>query len=256
MRILGAVAHPDDMELMFGGTMARLAALGHTVLSLSLAAGELGAVGMTLEESRENRLREAAASSAVIGAEYYYAGIGDKYIFFTPEIRNKVCEIFRALRPDLIITHSPKDYIFDHEHTSMLARDAATAAPSALFATGAVGTANLAPATARVPYLYYCEPVHQQDIYGQPVPSTTYVDISEVMEIKARMFDCYHSQRAWMKERFGMDNCLEETMQWSAKTGQAAGFAYAEGFRQHVAPPFPKDNILAELLGARVIKTD
>ena len=89
--------------------------------------------------------------------------VSDKRIFFKEDLRDQVTEILRQFRPDLIITHSPRDYIFDHEHTSMLARDAAMAVPSALFETGAF---NPQPATEHVPYLYYCEPTHQIDIYG------------------------------------------------------------------------------------------
>lgn len=247
MNILGVEAHPDDVEILCSGTLARLGELGHSISILSLTAGELGSVSLNREESIQSRLREAEEAASVIGAKFHCVGIRDKHLFFNQETRSRVSELFRVLNPDIVFAPSPKDYILDHEFTSLLARDAATAASARLFETGAT---NAVPPTERIPHLYYCEPIAQIDIFGSPVRSSTYVDITDVMETKTRMFACYASQIDWLRARFGMD-LLASIREWSGNAGKISSFNYAEGFRQHLAQPFPSDNILVKILGAR-----
>ena len=249
MRILAVEAHPDDVELLCAGTLARLTGLGHEVDILSVTAGELGTMGDSLETSIRTRLDEATASAAVIGARFHYVGLRDKHVFFNDENQNRITEIFRRLDPQLLFLPSPRDYNLDHEFSSLLARGAATAASMRLFSTEQW---EAAPPTEDVPYLYYCDPIGRADILGRPVPATTYVDITPTLDTKLRMYNCFASQVEWLRHRFKDD--LEQTVrEWAAEAGRRAGLAHAEGFRQHVAPPFPKDNILVELLGARTI---
>src|SRR5262245_10112077 len=122
MKILAVEAHPDDVEVLCSGTLARFAALGHEIAILSVTAGQLGSVALSREESIRNRLREAEASAAVLNAKFYYAGIADKHVFFDDTTRNRIAEIFRIIDPDVVFAPSPKDYILDHEFSSVLAR--------------------------------------------------------------------------------------------------------------------------------------
>ncbi len=249
MKILAVEAHPDDVELLCAGTLARLAALGHEIAILSITPGELGTMGDSLEAAAACRQREAEQSAALLGGRFYSAGIPDKHVFFNDENRNRVTEILRHIRPDLIFAPSPKDYILDHEMSSLLVRDAATAASARLFSTH---IDNGAPPTDKIPYLYYCDPVGRIDIFGNPVHATTYVDIAETLDVKLRMYHCHASQVEFLRHRHRVDY-TETIRRWGVESGQLAGLALAEGFRQHVAPPFPKDNILVELLQARQV---
>lgn len=250
VKILAVGAHPDDVEFLCAGTLARLAALSHEISILTISAGELGSVSLNIDESRELRLREARQAAAVLNAGFYYAGVKDKHIFFNDETRKAVCEIFRKAVPDIVFALSPRDYNLDHDATSLLARDAATAASARLFSTG---NPTPAPPTAKIPYLYYCEPIGQIDIFGTPVRSSTYVDVTEFIETKSRMLACHATQREWMQHRFGFDNYIETMTNWGLRAGAIAGFRFAEGFRQHVAPPFPHENVLANMLQARLM---
>ena len=250
MKVLAVEAHPDDAEIICAGTLARLAAMGHDVSILSITAGDLGTNGDSVEATIRTRTEEARRAAAVISARFFCAGIADKHVFFTEENRNRVTEIFRRLTPELLFIPSPKDYVLDHEFTSLLARDAATAASAALFQTGAY---DAAPATHGIPSLYYCDPVGRIDIFGNPVLATTYVDISDSLETKVKMYNCHASQVDFLRQRHKQDY-VREIRTWAADAGKLAGFSGAEGFRQHLAPPFPKNNVLVELLGARLIQ--
>jgi LmbE family N-acetylglucosaminyl deacetylase len=248
LNILAVEAHPDDVEFLCAGTLARLAALGHAISILSVTGGEYGSATLNQEQVRELRAEESREAAAVIGAQFHLANGRDKHFIFNEAVRNRMVEIFRIARPDIVFALSPKDYVLDHDFASLLARDAATAASVVTLQTGET---NPAPPLRGIPYLYYCEPMWQMDVFGDPVPSGTYVDISETLEAKKRMLACHVSQVEFMRGRFGEPDVAEIVETFGRNAGRAAGFAYAEGFRQHKAPPFPSDDVLAKLVGGR-----
>ena len=250
MNILAVGAHPDDVEFLCAGTVARLAGLRHATSILAVTAGENGSKTLGPEAATRLRLREAEEAASVIGAKFYYGGVRDKHVFYNAEVRNRLCELFRAVAPDIVFAPSPKDYILDHEFSSLLVRDVATGAAARNLETGAP---NPLPPVTTIPYLYYCEPAYQIDIFGSPVRSTTYVDIGQTLETKARMLGRHESQVDFMRLHFGIDSLEELIRGWARTAGKVAGLSHAEGFRQHLAPPFPRDNILVELLSARQV---
>jgi N-acetylglucosamine malate deacetylase 1 len=80
------------------------------------------------------------------------------------------------------------------------------------------GSVSSRLAAESIPYLYYCEPFRQMDIFGYPVESSTYVEIDETFELKERMPACHASQRDFLKHRFGMDNYVAAMKTWSSRT--------------------------------------
>lgn len=60
--VLAFGAHPDDVELSAGGTLAKLASQGKRCAIVDLTRGELGTRG-----SAELREREAVASASILG---------------------------------------------------------------------------------------------------------------------------------------------------------------------------------------------
>jgi len=251
VKILAVGAHPDDVELMCSGTLARLAEQNHEIAICSVTGGEYGSKTLGPEEVRPIRIREGEAAAAVLHGKFYCAGGRDKHFIFNEEVRNRLCEIFRVVSPDIVFAPSPKDYVLDHDFSSLLARDCATAATIPTFVTGSYPPS---PPATRIPHFYYCEPVWHMDIFGSSVPSTTYVDITSVMDRKRQMLACHASQVEFMPTHFGAGAGLIDLFEpWGRDNGHLAGCEYAEAFRQHVAPPFPHDNILVALVGAKFI---
>src|SRR5579863_9894244 len=121
-------AHPDDAEILAGGTLALLAASGNQVTIISMTAGDCGSGSLNGKEISVIRQREGAASAKLIGADYQCAKFRDLAIFNNDESRRRVTELIRKTRPDVILTASPIDYHCDHEATSVLVRDACFAA--------------------------------------------------------------------------------------------------------------------------------
>ena len=70
MNILAVGAHPDDVETMCAGTLAKYAAQGHKVFIATATNGNIGSAHHTMEEIGRIRKQEAANSAAIIGAEY------------------------------------------------------------------------------------------------------------------------------------------------------------------------------------------
>jgi hypothetical protein len=75
------------------------------------------------------------------------------------------------------------------------------------------------------------------------------IDISQVIETKARMLACHASQRDWLLKHHGMDQYLQAMRDWGAARGRRHGVAFAEGFRQHLGHSYPQDNLIGRLLG-------
>jgi LmbE family N-acetylglucosaminyl deacetylase len=168
-------------------------------------------------------------------------------ITYDAQTIRRAIEAVRLANPFLVMTHSPSDYMVDHEMTSRLVRAACFAAPAPNAVTEA---RSAAPPLAGVPYLYYADPLEGKDIFGRPVVPGFYIDISDVIELKQKMLACHASQREWLLRQHGIDHYIDSMKEWSARRGAEIGVSYAEGFRQHLGHAYPQDNRLAELLGA------
>jgi LmbE family N-acetylglucosaminyl deacetylase len=145
-----------------------------------------------------------------------------------------------------VLTHSPADYMLDHEQTSSIVRAAAFGAPIPNFCRDQ----GHAPALEHIPHLYYCDPIEGKDALGCEVPPGFCIDVSRVIERKAEMLAAHASQREWLLKHHGMDQYLQAMRDWGKHRGQGCGVAFAEGFRQHLGHSYPQDNLLARLLPA------
>ncbi|HLJ15573.1 MAG TPA: PIG-L family deacetylase [Bryobacteraceae bacterium] len=250
MRILSIHAHPDDAEILAGGTLALLAQDRHEITIVTMTPGDCGSTEYGAEDIAEIRRREAAASAAMIGAQYECAEFRDLAIFSDDSSRRRVTELLRRLRPDVVLTSSPADYLCDHEATSALVRDALFAAPAPNYATHAKESAT--PLKA-IPHLYFMDAVGGVDRDERPVVADFYVDVEAVFATKRAMLAQHSSQRTWLQKQHGMDDYLNTMEQWTRVCGRRAGRTYAEGFRRYRGHPYPQTPLLEELLGAHVV---
>src|SRR5438105_7578947 len=178
-RILAIHAHPDDVEILAGGTMALLAAAGHCITIVTMTPGDCGSADLPADEIADIRRNEAASAASLIGAEYRCAEFRDLSIFSDDLSRRRVVEILRRKKPDIVLTSSPVDYMSDHEATSALVRDACFAAPARNYSTRDVQAAG--PLKA-IPHLYYMDAVG-----APPYEADFYVDVKSVFEKKTQM---------------------------------------------------------------------
>jgi bacillithiol biosynthesis deacetylase BshB1 len=173
--VLAFGAHPDDVELMAGGTIIKLAQQGYRVGMISLTRGEMGTRG-----TPEIRSSEFAASAAIMGlAMHRMLDIPDGGVSESEENRLKVIREIRAWRPALLFAPYWETRHPDHAHCSHLVREAAFFAGLKKIETG-----EAAFRPGRV--AYYCEHYHF-------TPSFV-VDISDVFETRLEAIRAYKSQ--------------------------------------------------------------
>jgi LmbE family N-acetylglucosaminyl deacetylase len=246
--VASVLAHPDDAEFLCGGTLIRLIKEhGWQTHVASMTAGDCGTSQMSADEISRVRRAEGAAAAAFIGATYHCLEEKDLLISYNESALEKVVRLLRAVRPNIVLTHSPADYMLDHEMTSSLTRAAAFAAAAPNFLCDRGHAAPL----EHIPHLYYCDPAEGKDLFGKPVPCDFAIDVGQVLDLKAEMLACHASQREWLQRQHGMDHYVQSMRDWSAVRGKPFNFTYAEGFRQHLGHSYPQDNLLGKLLGAK-----
>ena len=137
MRVLAVGAHPDDLEILCGGTLARFVREGHEVVMCHASRGDRGSYVHTSEELARIRGEEARRAAEICGAEYATLGLSDGEISAADrEQQRLVVDLVREARPDLIITHYPHDYMGDHNEISRLVFDCSFYATLPLYETG------------------------------------------------------------------------------------------------------------------------
>ena len=118
--LLAIMAHPDDAELLVGGTLAKAVDAGHSVGILDLTGGEGGSFG-----NAEIRAQEAQSAAKILGVQFRKtAGLKDSKLENTVSARDVVAGIIRELEPDTVILHWPEARHPDHRAASEIARDA------------------------------------------------------------------------------------------------------------------------------------
>jgi N-acetylglucosamine malate deacetylase 1 len=247
--ILAIHAHPDDVEILAGGTMALLADLGHQITIATFTPGDCGSKELGAVEIAAVRRLEAANAAALIGARHMCLEMRDLAIFADDGSRRRVTETLRQTRPELVLTASPVDYHCDHEAAGALVRDACFAAPAPNYDTR---TETPAAPLERIPHLYFMDPVEGKDRDGRLVAPDFVVDVARTFARKRAMLAEHASQRMWLRQHHGTDDYLEAMERWTRERGALAGVAYGEGFRHYMGHAYPQSCLLEELLGATV----
>ena len=240
--VLSLGAHPDDAEFFCTGTLALLEKKGWQIHIATMTPGDCGTVQYSRDEISKIRRAEAAKAAGILNGSYHCLESNDIFIMYDRPALLKAIELVRKVRPAIVLTTSPTDYMVDHEMASKIAQ-------TACFACGVVNieTAGAEPFEP-IPYLYYMDPVEGKDNLGTKIKAGTIVDISDVMDAKEKMLCCHESQRNWLLEHHGIDDYVIAMKRLGQERGREINSQFAEGFRQHLGHAYPQDNILkAEL---------
>lgn len=216
--VLAIVAHPDDAELLCGGSLSRTVDEGGRAGVLDLTRGEMGSHG-----TPEIRAREAERASEILGlAVRRNAGLPDSRLLNTPEARQTVVGILRELRPRIVITHWLKGRHPDHTAAAALAYDASYLAGLKNFdASGA----PFRPTKV----------VHALSFREDAVKPTFVVDVTDQFPRKMEAIAAYASQfgaAVQAGEVFpgGARSLEEQIMAQGARAGSLIRVAYGEPF--------------------------
>ncbi len=225
MRVLAVGAHPDDLEILCAGTLARYAEHGDHVTMAISTNGEVGSATLPKEEIARIREAEARASAAIIGADLIWLNYPDEFLYENEKTRLRYIDLVRQVRPDVVISHDPLyDYHPDHTTTGQL-----------LWNTRVMTTVpNIKTPHApceKLPALYFMDTVA-----GVNFKPEEYVDITGTIDKKRKMLATHESQGAWLRDQYGT-SYIEFMETCSAFRGLQSGFRYAECFRRSVTFP-------------------
>ncbi len=118
--ILAFGAHPDDVELGCGGTIAKFIAEGKKIAVIDLTQGELGTRGTNI-----TRAEEAARASGILGiSARENLKMRDGFILNTEEFQMQIVKMIRKYQPEIVFANAIDDRHPDHAKASKLVSDA------------------------------------------------------------------------------------------------------------------------------------
>jgi LmbE family N-acetylglucosaminyl deacetylase len=244
--VLAIAAHHDDIEFVMAGTLLRLRALGWDLHYMNIADGCRGSTTMDRPTCAAVRLEEAKHAAQILGAAFYPPICPDMEIAYTTDLLRKVAAVVRIAKPSIVLTHSPIDYMEDHETACRLAVSAAFCHGMPNFESDPPVDVYMDPVT-----VYHAQPVGNATPLGERVIPKLYVDITDVLELKAESLAAHASQKLWLDQSQGMDSYIQTMRDGSAAVGRMSGkYAYAEGWRRREHWGFcgPDDDPLATAL--------
>jgi N-acetylglucosamine malate deacetylase 1 len=245
--VLAIFAHPDDIEFVAAGTLLLLRERGWTLHYLNLCSGNGGSVQMDGPTTAAVRLKEAQAAARLLGATFYGPIADDLELVYSQVWLKKVASVVRAAKPDIVLTHSPQDYMEDHINTSRLAVTAAFAHGVPNFITDPPH-----PAFFHDVSVYHAMPHGLCDPLRQQLQAGLYVNTAAVHAQKREALAAHASQKHWLDISQGMDSYLASMDESSHAVGRLSGcFEHAEGWRRHLHLGLSSTNIdpLREALG-------
>src|SRR2546421_6248111 len=108
---IAIAAHPDDIELMMAGTLLMLKQKGYETHYLNLSSGNVGSVQYDSETTKKIRLEEARNAAEILGAHFHPPVCNDLEIVYDVPSLRRLAAIIREVRPSIVLTHSPEDYM-------------------------------------------------------------------------------------------------------------------------------------------------
>jgi LmbE family N-acetylglucosaminyl deacetylase len=252
-RAIAIAAHPDDIEFYMAGTLLLLKAAGWEIHYLNLSHGNCGSTTMSAAKTRATRRAEAKRAANILGAQWHPPMCDDLEIFYDLRTLRKLAAVIREVRPSIVLTHSPQDYMEDHMNTCRLAVTAA-------FSRGMPNFRTVPPCRAIEGdvTVYHAMPHGLRDGLRRRVVPGAFVSTTSVHAIKREALAAHASQKAWLDASQGMDSYLIAMDEMSFAVGKLSRrFTHAEGWRRHLHLGFSPSDIdpLAEILGKDCLVT-
>lgn len=212
--------HPDDLDFACGGTIARLVKEGNRVEELIVSDGSKGShkVGFGGAKLAAIREKEERAAAKVLGAgKVHFLRETDGELENTPQLRKRLVEIIRKVRPDVVLSSEPAHSFENMYRSHRDHRVAAEAVFDAIYPR--VGNKSFFPEL-----LQKGLKAHQigEIWFYSSLKANKSVDISKTMGLKLKALACHKSQIADMKS-------IEKRIKERARKGKKG--RYVETFR-------------------------
>lgn len=221
-RALAVYAHPDDVEVACGGTLARWARAGCEVHLVVVCQGDKGSTDASADPAAltVTRAGEVAAAAEVLGlSAYRLLGVPDGEVEASAQLVGDLVAAIRAVRAEIVVAPDPTAVLIGRRYVNH--RDHRV--------VGAATLDAVAPAAAMPHYFPDRGPawsVAELWLSGTFEPDA-HVDVEPVLAVKAAALACHRTQVDLPGEllRSVVDQRAEDA-------GRAAGVRYAESFRR------------------------
>lgn len=219
--ILAFGAHPDDVEISAGGTLALQSSLGYKCGIVDLTRGDLGTRGTVA-------LREEEASNAAVELQVAVRenlGFRDGFFSNDEEHQLAVIKMIRKYRPEIVLANAPTDRHPDHGRGGELVRTASFLA----------GLQKIASECDGVPQIAYRPQLVLHYIQFQNLTPDVILNIDGFIEHKMKAIRAYKSQfydpdSEEPKTVISGKNFLESIEYRAKDMGRLIGCDYAEAF--------------------------
>ncbi|MDA1275394.1 MAG: PIG-L family deacetylase [Verrucomicrobia bacterium] len=243
-------AHPDDIEFRMAGTLLLLSHAGWELHYLNLSQGNCGSRRFNNSETARRRRAEAKQAAALLGARWHPPFCRDLEIFYELKNIRRLAAIIREVKPSIILTHPPMDYMEDHTNTCRLAVSAAFAH----------GVPNFKTSPSRPPFdtgvtIYHSTPHGLCGPLREQIVPEIFVDTAEVHAKKLEALAAHKSQQDWLNASQGMNSYLATMDEMSQAVGKLSRrFKHAEGWTRHLHLGFSPEEVnpLQHALGKKL----
>lgn len=227
---IAIAAHPDDIELMMAGTLLLLKKAGYEIHYMNLSGGNCGSIDYGSAEIKKIRLAEAKNAAQILGAHFHPPFCNDLEILYDVKMLRRVASVIRDVKPNIVLTHSPEDYMEDHINTCRLAVTASFARGMRNFATVPVRPADNYDCT-----IYHALPHTLRDNFRRRIIPGAFVNTSSVQGTKLAALKAHKSQQNWLDVSQKMNSYLQAMEDIALKVGEMSKvFKHAEGWRRHL----------------------
>ena len=223
-------AHPDDIEFYMAGTLLMLKEKGYEIHYLNVASGNCGSAEYNAAMTRSIRNTEARAAAKILGAQFHPSITDDLEIIYNLELLRALSAVIREVKPGIVLTHSPQDYMEDHTNTSRLAVTAAFTRGMPNFKT-----APPRPTADGEVTVYHamshglCDGLRRRLIPG------AYVNTTSMHKTQLKALAAHKSQQNWLDVSQGLNSYLLAMEDMSLAVGRMSKrFKHAEGWRRHL----------------------
>jgi len=219
--ILAFGAHPDDVELGCGGTIAKEISLGKKVGIIDLTRGELGTRG-----SVEIRDSESAIAADILGTSVREnLNMRDGFFVNDEAHQLQIVKMIRKYQPEIVLCNAIRDRHIDHGKASKLVSDSCFLSGLTKIETTLDGENQEVWRPKRI-YHY---------IQWENIEPDFVVDITGFTDIKTASILAYASQFYSENSNepvtpIATKNFLESIHYRSQDLGRLVGVEYAEGF--------------------------
>ena len=246
---IAVAAHPDDIEFVMAGTLARLKEAGWEIHYLNISSGNCGSQSMEPAEIERVRGGEAREAAQILGATFHEPFSRDLEILYDLRHLRRLAAILHEVAPDIVLTHSPEDYMEDHMITSRLAVTAAFTHSMPNFETDPP-----VPPPNKEVTVYHAMPHGLKDGLRREIVPDSFVDVSDLRDLKLKALSAHRSQQSWLDASQGINSYLQAMEDQDRAVGRLSGrFEFAEGWRRHLHLGFTAEDSdpLAAALGEK-----